>query len=100
MFGYSEILIWSIVAKSRFGLSRCAADACACLNGGALEAPDWRGLRKNRFYITMRPSLGEACMERSISIHNCSFCEIRFWQGFPGKNRFKSHGEIRVHRQR
>jgi hypothetical protein len=39
-------------------------------------------------------------METSISMHNSSFCETRFWQGFPAKNRLKSHSETRVRRQR
>jgi hypothetical protein len=30
-------------------------------------------------------------MERSIRINNCLFGKTRFWQGFPGENRLKSH---------
>jgi hypothetical protein len=30
-------------------------------------------------------------MERSIRINNCLFGKTRFWQGFPGVNRLKSH---------
>jgi hypothetical protein len=69
----------------RFELSGCAADACACLNEGALVIADLRGLRKNPAYVTMRSSLGEGFMETAISIDNCPFRETRSWQGFPGE---------------
>jgi hypothetical protein len=39
-------------------------------------------------------------MEGSISINNCIFGETRFWQGFPGANRLKSHSADRIRRQR
>jgi hypothetical protein len=50
--------------------------------------------------VTMRPSRGEALMERSIRINNCFSGKTRFWQGFPGENQLKSHRVSRIHRQR
>ena len=32
-------------------------------------------------------------MFRSMRINNCLFDKSRFWQGFPGENRLKSHRE-------
>jgi hypothetical protein len=48
----------------------------------------------------MRPSQGEALMERSIRINNCHFGKTRFWQGFPAENRLKSHRAARIRRKR
>ena len=39
-------------------------------------------------------------VERSIRINNCLFGETRFWQGFPGENRLKSHRAARIRRKR
>jgi hypothetical protein len=42
----------------------------------------------------------KAFMERSIRINNVLFGKIRFWQGFPGENRLKSHKAARIRRKR
>ncbi len=92
--------------KWRFGLCRCAADAGACSNDGALETLDLGGLEKES--VLREESvlgydeaiLGEAFMEAPIIIHNYSFRETRSWQGFAAENRLQSHSETRVRRQR
>jgi hypothetical protein len=35
-------------------------------------------------------------MERSTRINNCLFGKTRFWQGFPGVNRLKTHKTARI----
>jgi hypothetical protein len=50
-------------------------------------------------YDETAPS-GEAFMERWIKIKNHIFGKSRFWQGFPGENRLKSHRAPRIRRKR
>ena len=41
--------------------------------------------------VTMSPVPNQADKVKSMTINNCLFAEFRFWQGFPGEHRLKSH---------
>ena len=41
--------------------------------------------------VTMSRVPNQADMAKSTTINKCIFAEFRFWQGFSGENRLKSH---------
>jgi hypothetical protein len=68
-----------------------AADATACPIQAASEIRQIASLRNDRVSGYDEPSPKPADMANSMTINKWFFAEFRFWQGFSGENRLKSH---------